>query len=121
MNSYPKGSGVQAIVIPLDNTRDLHFNLPDGIIVGVAYSTTATTGSPTTVTSTLTDGGTLSVATAITQTAAAITEATMPSGNISIDAATERALKIAITFSGGSSPTWKGAVTLHYIPGAVAK
>lgn len=121
MLSYPKGSGVVPIVVgPFTNAAVLDFNLPDGIIVGISFSTIAVTGSPTTVTATVIDGGTLSVATALTQTAKAVTEATMPAAGISINAATERALNVAITFAGGSSPTWSGTITVHFIPGAVA-
>jgi len=121
MLSYPKGSGVVPIVIPLSDAAVLDFNLPDGIIVGISFSTIATTGSPTTAVATVIDGGTLSIATTLTQTAKAITEATMPSGNVSIDSAAERAINVAVTFTGGSTPHWSGTITVHFIPGAVSK
>ncbi len=120
LKNYPVGFSVVPVVVPLDSARDIDFILPQGKVVGIHYVTTATTGSPTTVTATLTDtqGTPLSIATTITQTAAAVTDAAIPAAGMSLSDAQKQQLKIAITFSGGSTPTWKGSVTILVSVGA---
>lgn len=117
---YPAGAEVVPVVVPLDNTRDEYFTLPQGKVMGIHYTTLATTGSPTTVTATLTDQQStpLSIATAVTQTAAAVTDATLPAAGMSLNSALKQTLKIAITFTGGSTPSWKGSVTILLAVGA---
>lgn len=120
LTNFPAGAGVIPVVVPLDNTRQEHITLPQGKVMGIHYTTLATTGSPTTVTATLTDlqSTPLSIATTVTQTAAAVTDATLPAAGMSLNAAEKQTLKIAVTFSGGTSPTWKGSVTILLAVGA---
>lgn len=120
LTNFPAGAGVIPVVVPLDGTRNEYITLPQGKVMGIHYTTLATTGSPTTVTATLTDQQStpLSIATAVTQTAAAVTDATLPAAGMSLNAAAKQTLKIAVTFTAGSSPTWKGSVTILLAVGA---
>lgn len=117
---FPHGSGLVPVVIPIDGVRNVTFALPQGKVLGIHYATTATTGTPTAVTATLTDAQDtpLSIATTITQTAEAITDATLPTAGMSLSSAAKQKLKIAITFTDGTTPTWKGAVTILLAVGA---
>ncbi len=111
---FPAGVEVIPVVVPLDNARAEYITLPQGKVQGIHYTTSATTGDPTAVTATLTDQQStpLSIATTVTQTAAAVTDATLPAAGMSLNAATKQTLKIAVTFTGGTTPTWKGSVTI---------
>lgn len=119
MKHFPANSGVQLISFPLDGTRVDSLVLPNGRIQGVSFVTAATTGSPTSVTITLADNASTPYtnATVITQTAKAITEATMPTAGWGIDADTERVITVTTAFVGGSSPTWKGTLLVQFSPG----
>ena len=114
LKKFPTGSNIVPIVIPVDGTRDVNAVLPDCQVVGIHYITLATTGTPTTVTATVTDkqSTALSIETAVTQTADAVTDATMPTAGMVIDDDNTRRVKCAITFDGGTTPTWKGSITL---------
>jgi hypothetical protein len=121
LKNYPTGVVAIPIVVPLSDARDIYITVPNGKVEAIQFVTTATTGTPTKATVTITDAQDtpLSIATDVTQTAAAVTDATLPAAGMTIDSDKKRKIKIAVTFTDGTTPHWTGAVTLQLLQGVV--
>ena len=94
LKNFPTGVLVVPIVVPISDARDTIISLPYGKVQAIEYCSTAATGSPTKVTVTLTD-------------------AALPAAGMTINSDKTRTVKLAVTFMGGSTPHWNGAVTLQ--------
>lgn len=115
LKNFPTGVLVVPIVVPISDARETILSLPYGKVQAIEYCSTAATGSPTKVTVTLTDAQDtpLSIATDVTATAGAVTGASLPDAGMTINSDKTRVLKLAVTFTGGSTPHWDGAVTIQ--------
>lgn len=119
LKNFPSGVFVAPIVLPISDARDTIISLPYGKVQAIEFCSTAATGSPTKVTVTITDAQDtpLSIATDVTATAGAVTSVALPAAGMTINSDKTRVVKLAVTFTGGSTPHWNGAVTIQLSPG----